>query len=102
MKTVTAQELNTLISSNFDIKIIDVRSMEEFATGSIEGAILLQLHLIPIKIRELKPNDKLIMICRSGARSGQATLFLEQNGFPNVYNLTGGVVGWVNEGYKLK
>jgi rhodanese-related sulfurtransferase len=39
-------------------------------------------------------NDEIIVYCRSGARSGMATQFLEQSGFSNVVNLTGGMLAW--------
>jgi len=47
----------------------------------------------------LSPSDKLVIICRSGARSAQACLFLKQQGFSDVHNLRGGMMGWVQSGF---
>jgi len=42
-----------------------------------------------------------IVTCRSGNRSGQATDFLRQNGFDNVHNMQGGIVAWEQAGYEV-
>jgi rhodanese-related sulfurtransferase len=39
------------------------------------------------------------MVCRSGARSAQACMFLQQQGFSNVFNLRGGMIAWVQGGF---
>jgi rhodanese-related sulfurtransferase len=57
------------------------------------------LHTLPIKVHELPKDEKLVMVCRSGARSAQACMFLQQHGFSNVYNLRGGMMGWVQSGF---
>lgn len=79
---------------NIDIKkatIIDVRTPSEFSMGKVEGSINIPLNEIPDRIEEFKNIDgDIVLCCASGNRSGQATMFLEQNGLNNVYN--GG--GW--------
>ncbi len=79
-----------------DIKLIDVRRPDEF-TGTlahIAGSELLTLELLPQKISELPKDITIVFICRSGNRSGQAAQFAQQNGFANVYNMTGGMISW--------
>lgn len=61
--------------------VIDVRSADEFAGGHVNGSKNIVLTSIPTKIAEIKAMDKkVIAVCRSGARSGQATSFLSDNG----------------------
>jgi len=61
--------------------VIDVRTAEEFAGGHVKGAKNIVLNSIPTKVGEIKKmNKKVIAVCRSGARSGQATSFLKQQG----------------------
>ena len=73
--------------------IIDVRSQGEFAGGHVVGSKNIPLNEIPEKLNELKEiNNEIILCCASGNRSGQATAFLQQNGFNNVHN--GG--GWMD------
>lgn len=81
------------------LRIIDVRQMQEIAMGTIRGAEALPLHQLPEKLHELAPSEKLVIICRSGARSAQACMFLQQRGYAEVYNLRGGMMGWVQNGY---
>lgn len=70
--------------------IVDVRSPAEFKDESYPGAINLPLPLIPLRMKELEPRDRpIVLYCASGARSGQAMRFLKQNGFTDVINAGG-------------
>jgi len=61
--------------------VIDVRTVEEFASGHVNDSKNIVLNVIPGKVAEIKKlNKKVIAVCRSGARSGQATTFLQQQG----------------------
>ncbi len=78
-----------------EYQIIDVREMPEIAAGKIENAHPMPLASLPMRLSELDNDKKIIMVCRSGARSAHACMFLKQQGFDNVYNLRGGLMGWV-------
>ena len=61
--------------------VIDVRTVEEFASGHVNDSKNIVLNVIPGKVADIKKlNKKIIAVCRSGARSGQATTFLQQQG----------------------
>ena len=61
--------------------VIDVRTPEEFHSGHVNGSKNIVLNTIPAKVKEIKAmNKKIIAVCRSGARSGQATQFLNAQG----------------------
>ncbi|MDP3313676.1 rhodanese-like domain-containing protein [Lutibacter sp.] len=61
--------------------VIDVRTVDEFKDGHVKGSKNIVLNSIPSKVAEIKKmNKKIIAVCRSGARSGQATSFLKQQG----------------------
>ncbi|MEK6550651.1 MAG: rhodanese-like domain-containing protein [Pseudomonadota bacterium] len=79
-------------------RIIDVRQHQEIAMGTVPGAEALPLHLLPLKLNEIDKSETIVLVCRSGARSGQATAFMQQQGFENVYNLRGGMMGWTASG----
>ncbi|EAR13999.1 Rhodanese-related sulfurtransferase [Polaribacter irgensii 23-P] len=65
--------------------ILDVRTIEEWEEDHIESAKHIILNLIPAEIAEIKSWKKpIITVCRSGARSGQAAQFLNQNGIDAV------------------
>lgn len=91
---VDASELKNCIKANKPVRIVDVRSTAELASGVIEGAESLPLHMIPISTNMFKTDEHVVFVCRSGARSAQATMFMQQKGFNNVCNLRGGMNAW--------
>lgn len=61
--------------------VIDVRTVDEFREGHVKGSKNIVLNTIPTQVNKIKAmNKKVIAVCRSGARSGQATSFLKQQG----------------------
>lgn len=100
IKEVDASELHQWVNdATHEVRVIDVRQMQEIAAGTVPRAEPLPLHTLPAKVHELSREEKLVMVCRSGARSAQACMFLQQHGFSNVYNLRGGMMGWVQSGF---
>lgn len=77
---------NLSIAAN--VLLMDVRSPEEFASGYVEGAINIPLHILPLRFQEIAPNTarQIVVYCRSGARSGMAQQFLNERGYANVIN----------------
>lgn len=68
--------------------LIDVRQpMELELEGAVEGAVNIPLATVPLKLEEIKElQGPKILFCRSGGRSGQACMFLTQNGMEDIYN----------------
>lgn len=100
IKEVDAPQLARWVQDdNHSLRVIDVRGMEEIAYGTVPKAEALPLHVLPAKMHELNKDEKLVVVCRSGARSAQACMFLQQQGFSNVFNLRGGMMGWVQSGF---
>ncbi len=93
---VSPSEANEMIR-NDNIQVIDVRTLEEYNSGHIPNAKLLPLQELPIRLKELDPNEKYIIICKSGNRSTQASQLLIKNGFKNIYNINGGMNHWEYE-----
>jgi glyoxylase-like metal-dependent hydrolase (beta-lactamase superfamily II)/rhodanese-related sulfurtransferase len=82
------------------LQLVDVREKEEFtgALGHIAGARLIPLGQLTERLVELDKQRPVVAICRSGARSAQATNLLKAAGFSKVANLTGGMLRWRAEG----
>jgi rhodanese-related sulfurtransferase len=100
VKEIDATQLAQWVEdAGHKLRVIDVRQMEEIMHGTVPKAEALPLHVLPAKVHELDKAEKLIMVCRSGARSAQACMFLQQQGFANVFNLRGGMMGWVQSGF---
>lgn len=96
MNNITAADLKTRMEAGEKMNLIDVREPHENAEFNI-GGILLPLGKIQTMqtedIDDLK-TEEVICYCRSGMRSMQAAMILEQLGFSNVKNLEGGMMVW--------
>jgi rhodanese-related sulfurtransferase len=95
MTDITCQELKERMDKGEKLTIIDVREPHEYEEYNI-GAQLIPLGELPFKLDELADlkNEEIIVHCRSGARSGNAKLFMMESEFTNVRNLIGGMVEW--------
>ena len=60
--------------------IVDVRSPSEFMGGHVAGSINIPLQEIPKRLAEFKKMENIVLCCASGNRSGQADMYLKQNG----------------------
>lgn len=82
-----------------DVQVIDVREPDEWAGGHLSGATLIPLGELSNRLGELDPARPVVVVCRSGNRSGKATDFLIKSGFKDVKNLTGGMIAWTEAGF---
>lgn len=98
IKEIDVTELAQLKEENNAVRVIDIRQPSELDTGIIPGAETVPMHMIPLSLSEFKREETLVMVCRSGARSAQACMFLQQQGYENVLNLRGGMMAWVSNG----
>lgn len=77
--------------------LLDVREPSEYDFCHIEQSVLIPMATIPERLSELQPDAPIVCICHHGRRSMQVAMFLEQNGFTKVNNLTGGVHAWAQQ-----
>ena len=89
------------IKDREDVYVLDVREQWEYDEGHIPGVVLLPLGEVPNRLDEIPTDKTVVVTCRSGNRSGQATNFLRQNGFENVHNMQGGILAWEQAGYEV-
>jgi sulfur dioxygenase len=78
------------------VQVVDVREPSEYngVLGHIKGSMLLPLGSLMQKTKDLGTDKPLVIVCRSGARSAQATVLLRKEGFARVANLAGGMLRW--------
>lgn len=102
IKEIEVAELNGLLQAGEQtLRVIDVRQPAEIAAGTVPQAEAMPMHTIPLRVSELKKDEKLVLVCRSGARSAQACAFLQQQGYDQVFNLRGGMMGWAGSGLPI-
>jgi rhodanese-related sulfurtransferase len=85
-----------------DVVLIDVREQAEYDEAHIPDITLIPLGTVPDSLDQIPTDKTVIMTCRSGNRSGQATEFLRQQGFDNVHNMEGGIVAWQAAGFAVE
>lgn len=96
MQEITVEQLKQRLDAGEQLHIIDVREPEEYAEANI-GAKLIPLgKIMGMQLEDLEDwkDDEIIIHCRSGKRSMQACMVLQQVGFANVVNVAGGIMAW--------
>ncbi len=97
IRTVSVNEFKLMLENNADIQIIDVREPYEYPQIDDFTCIQIPLTKLIEKIHLISKDKKVVVFCKSGARSKRAIELLERDfGFTNLYNLEGGVMEWIN------
>lgn len=96
---MTPAQLKARIDANDKPYLVDVRNANELDICKLPYDAWIPLPEFGSRWEELneKKDAELVIYCRSGARSGQVTQFLKQQGFSNVKNLIGGMLRWSDE-----
>ena len=95
VKQIDAFQLAELLAEKDDVVLLDVRTPGEYEyDGHIEGSNLIPLSMLAYRSSELAADKTIVCICRSGNRSYTACQQLAAQGFSDVINLSGGMIGW--------
>ncbi|GIM94453.1 sulfurtransferase [Paractinoplanes toevensis] len=84
-----------------DAYLLDVREPDEWEAGHAPGAHHLPMMEIPPRMAEVPTDVEVVVVCRSGGRSGQVVSYLMNNGWDNVRNLDGGMQSWAATGREV-
>ena len=96
--SLSAAEFEALLARDATVQLVDVRRPDEFASGHIEGAQLIDVtesDFLDRAQKSLDPKRPVAVYCRSGKRSLRAAQMLQKVGFKVIYNLDTGYLGWV-------
>lgn len=87
-----------------EVQVVDVREPDEFdgALGHIPGARLIPLGRLAAGEAALARDRPVVTVCRSGARSAQASVLLRKSGFEQVANLAGGMLRWRSQRFVVE
>jgi rhodanese-related sulfurtransferase len=90
--SVTASQVES------DSYLLDVREPDEWAAGHAPGAHHVPMMEVPARLAEVPADAEVVIVCRSGGRSGQVVSYLMGHGYDNVRNLDGGMQSWAAAG----
>jgi rhodanese-related sulfurtransferase len=91
---IQVEELAERRRAGETLTVVDVREDWEREIARLPDTIDIPLATLPGESARLPHDGTLVVICRSGARSGRAVSWLHENGFPNAVNLAGGILAW--------
>ena len=96
MNTITPEEVKARLDAGEKLNLVDVREPSENAAFNIGGILYPLGKIKDFDVDELESlkDQEVILYCRSGNRSGQATMMLQTMGFSNPKNLVGGMLAW--------
>jgi len=96
MQVITVEELKARLDKGESLHLLDVREPSEHTEFNIGGVLLPLGKIMTMQTDDIDDwkDEEVIVYCRSGNRSGQASLILETAGFTNIKNLTGGMLAW--------
>jgi rhodanese-related sulfurtransferase len=86
-----------LIAKNQALRILDVRTAEEYKEGHLEGAVLVPVQekaFVEEVKKSIKPDEPVLVYCRSGGRSAKAVAMLREAGYTKLQELKGGMIAW--------
>ena len=96
---ITVTELRKALDASEEMVLVDVR--EHFEKGIADlpevGQLRIPMKEIPTNAHQIPKDSKVVLYCRSGARSGSATQYLLGQGWSGVVNLKGGLLAWREE-----
>lgn len=98
VKEITPGEFVQRRAAGVDMALIDVREDWEVQLAPAPTEFThIPMGQIPDRLGELDPARETVILCRSGGRSMQVALFLAQNNFVSIANLSGGILAWSQE-----
>jgi len=101
---ISVNELSALLNDQKELQVIDVRREAEYDSGHVPSAIHAPLATLGRTVEDLSvnPSKPTAVICAGGFRSSAATSILQQKGFANLLNVTGGTTAWINAGLPVE
>lgn len=84
-----------------DLYLLDVRTLGEYREFRLEGARLIPIDELTRRLAELPRDRPILVYCAVGSRSSQVVNYLARQGYPELYNLYGGIYAWAQGGYPV-
>ena len=102
VEQVSVDATNNVVSSGRNVQFVDVRRIAEYESGHAPGAESRPLEKLDASLDGLDPAAPTYVICQGGYRSSIGCGILENAGFNELYNVTGGTAAWLEAGLPVE
>lgn len=100
-RNLGAREAFALVGQRSDLFLLDVRTLGEYQQARLAGARLIPIDQMISRLAEVPKDRPILVYCAVGSRSSQVVNYLARQGYPELYNLDGGIYSWAQQGYPI-
>jgi rhodanese-related sulfurtransferase len=97
-RNLTPQEAYAMVGQRGDLFLLDVRTPGEYQQARLDGARLIPIDQFAKRFAEVPRDRPVLVYCAVGSRSAQVVNYLARQGYPEIYNLYGGIYAWAQKG----
>lgn len=97
-RNLSPREASAMVEERADLFLLDVRTPGEFQQTRLEGARLIPIDQFLKRLAEVPRDRPVLVYCAVGSRSAQVVNYLARQGYPEIYNLYGGIYSWAQQG----
>lgn len=97
MQDIDPATAREMLASEPDSVLLDVREPWELQIAAVDGAVHIPMQDVPDQLERLPSAASVLVLCHHGNRSRVVARYLEQNGYPKVFNLAGGIEAWARD-----
>ena len=101
-RNLAPREAMALLSQRAQVFLLDVRTPAEYREAHLDGARLIPVDQLSGRLAEIPRDRPVLVYCAVGSRSAQAFNLLARRGYPEVYNLDGGIYAWAAQGLPIR
>ena len=100
-RNLSSQEAYAMVGQRGDLFLLDVRTPGEYQQARLDGARLIPIDQFVKRLAEVPKDRPVLVYCAVGSRSAQVVNYLARQGYPELYNLNGGIYAWAQKGYPV-
>ncbi|MEN8143266.1 MAG: rhodanese-like domain-containing protein [Thermodesulfobacteriota bacterium] len=101
-RSISSREARSLITERKDLLLVDLREAGELKEGFIAGSVLIPMSKLAKGTSSLPADRPMLLICAVGGRSFGVGRYFSAKGYPEIYNLKGGISAWKRAGLPLQ
>ena len=97
-RNLSSQEAYAMVGQRGDLFLLDVRTPGEYQQARLDGARLIPIDQFAKRLAEVPKDRPVLVYCAVGSRSAQVVNYLARQGYPEIYNMSGGIYAWAQKG----